>query len=76
MGWHLHARTHAGGEGDTAVRPVRTHCSTTALCQKGIAAGCRPGFSSQNEDLFLLSALHGARRTLDVMEPREQNPRD
>lgn len=46
MGWHLHARTHAGGEGDTAVHPVRTHCSTTALCQKGIAAGCCPGFSS------------------------------
>lgn len=46
------------GGGGTAVHPVRTHCSTTALYEKGFSAGHFPGFNGKNEDILLLSALY------------------
>lgn len=54
-----------GGVGcNTAVHPVRTHCTITVVCKKDFSAGCFPGFNGKNEAILLLSALHGAACTL------------
>lgn len=50
--------------GNTAVHPVRTHCSITLLCKKGFSAECFQGFSGKNEDILWLSALSGDTRTI------------